>query len=196
MGKVYIFDYGKVIEKPMDVKKLYKELEAEVSYEEFLENWTNPQNYMEAFKGTISTEEKIEKSIKECKCNIDKEKYFVAYKKAKTGYYEDTIEIIKKLKKEGKKVCLLSNLAEIDYKIFKEELDMSLFDDLFLSYKMHKVKPEKEIFIEVINKLEKKPEEIIFFDDSKNNIEMARKCGINAYLVTGDNIKECSIWKN
>ena len=193
--KVYIFDYGKVIEKPMDTEKLYKSLKCNVTYEEFLEQWSNPKNYMESFKGIISYEEKIKRSIKTCKCNRDEKEYFEAYKNAKTGYYQDTIDIIKELKKDGNKVYLLSNLAEIDYKIFKEEFDMSLFDGLFLSYEMHKVKPEKEIFEEVINKLGKSPNDIIFLDDKEKNVEEAKKCGINAYLVTGDNIKECSIWK-
>ena len=193
--KVYIFDYGKVIEKPMDTEKLYKGLKCKVTYGEFLEKWSSPENYMDAFKGIISTKEKIERHIKECKCNVDEKEYFEAYKNAKTGYYQDTVDIIKELKKDGNRVYLLSNLAEIDYKIFKEQFDMTLFDGLFLSYEMHKVKPEKEIFEEVINKLEKNPNDIIFFDDREKNVKMARECGIDAYLVTGDSIKECSVWK-
>ena len=193
--KVYIFDYGKVIEKPMDTEKLYKSLKCNVTYEEFLEQWSSPENYTGAFKGIISTKEKIERHVKECKCNVDEKGYFEAYKNAKTGYYQDTVDIIKELKKDGNRVYLLSNLAEIDYKIFKEQFDMTLFDGLFLAYEMHKVKPEKEIFIEVIDKLGRKPNDIIFFDDREKNVKMARDCGIDAYLVTGDNIKECSVWK-
>ena len=193
--KVYVFDYGKVIEKPMDTKGLYKGLKCGVTYEEFLEYWSITENYMEAFRGCISTEEKIKRSIEKCKCKVDEDGYFIAYKGAKMGFYEDTVDIIKELKKLGKKVCLLSNLAEIDYKILKEQFDMSLFDGLFLSYKMHKVKPEKEIFLEVIEKLMVNPSDIIFFDDRINNIQVARECGIDAYQVTGENIKECSVWK-
>ena len=154
-----------------------------------------PVESRKRFKGIISTKEKIERHIKECKCNVDEKEYFEAYKNAKTGYYQDTVDIIKELKKDGNRVYLLSNLAEIDYKIFKEQFDMSLFDGLFLSYEMHKVKPEKEIFEEVINKLGKNPNDIIFLDDREKNVKMARECGIDAYLVTGDSIKECSVWK-
>ena len=39
------------------------------------------------------------------------------------------------------------------------------------------------------------PSDIIFFDDRANNIQVARECGIDAYHVTGENIKECSVWK-
>ena len=179
----------------MDTNKLYEGLKCETSYEEFLEYWSSPENYIQAFKGYISTEEKIKRSIEKCKCKVDKEGYFRIYKEAKTGFYEDTVDIIKKLKNSGKKVYLLSNLAEIDYKIFNEQFDMSLFDGLFLSYKMHKVKPGKEIFLEVIEKLKVDPNNIIYFDDKEKNIEVAEKCGIDAYQVTGENIKECGVWK-
>lgn len=195
MEKVYVFDYGKVIEKPMDIEKLYNGLKSKVTYNEFLEEWMSPENYMDGFKGIITTEEKIKRHIKKCKCEVDIKEYFNAYKNAKTGFYEDTVDVIRKLKNKNKKVYLLSNLAEIDYEILKEQFDMNLFNGLFLSYKMHKVKPEKEIFEEVIDRLEKNPNDIIFFDDKEKNVEVARKCGIDAYKVTGDNIKECSVWK-
>ena len=193
--KVYVFDYGNVIEKPMDTKRLYEELKCDVTYDKFLDYWENSPDLLDCFKGNISSKEKIERHIKVCKCNVDEKGYIDAYKKAKTGLYKDTVDIIKNLKESGNEVYLLSNLAEHDYKIFKEQFDMSLFNGLFLSYKMHKIKPEKEIFLEVIDKLEKDPNDIIFFDDREKNVKMARECGIDAYLVTGDNIKECSVWK-
>ena len=193
--KVYVFDYGKVIEKPMDTKILYKELKSKVTYDEFLDYWTSYENYIDGFKGVITTEEKIKKHIKKCKCEVDIDEYFKAYKNAKTGFYEDTVDIIRKLKNENNKVYLLSNLAEIDYEILKEQFDMNLFDEVFLSYQMHKIKPEKEIFEEVVNKLGKNSKDILFFDDKEKNVKVARKCGIEAYQVTGENIKECSVWK-
>ena len=54
------------------------------------------------------------------------------------------------------------------------------FDALYLSYRMHRRKPEKEIFLELLASENAKPEECIFFDDSEENCEAARSVGITA----------------
>lgn len=55
---------------------------------------------------------------------------------------------------------------------------------------MHLIKPEKEIYEEMIKDLNVSANSIYFFDDSQANIETAQKLGINAYCVTGDTIKD------
>ena len=42
----------------------------------------------------------------------------------------------------------------------------------------------------VIQKCNCDSKDIVFFDDNKKNVEGAKRCGINAYLATGENIKE------
>ena len=78
-------------------------------------------------------------------------------------FFTDTIEIIKKLKNLGYKVYLLSNLKEIDYEKFIKHFDVSIFDEMFLSFKLDMLKPNDDIYQYVINKLNTKPENIYFF---------------------------------
>jgi putative hydrolase of the HAD superfamily len=54
------------------------------------------------------------------------------------------------------------------------------FDALYLSYRMHRRKPEKEIFLELMNSEGVTPDECIFYDDSAENCEAARSLGIDA----------------
>ena len=42
----------------------------------------------------------------------------------------------------------------------------------------HLLKPEKEIYEEILNKYSLKPEETVFIDDMKVNIDAAEKLGI------------------
>lgn len=106
---------------------------------------------------------------------------------AKGGIYEDTIKLIKKLKDEGNMVCLLSNLRPVDYKYLSENIDLNLFNQLFLSYILKMSKPNKEIFEHVINVLG--TNDFTFIDDSSKNIETAIEAGItNPIQSTGENI--------
>lgn len=105
-------------------------------------------------------------------------------------FFQDTIQIIKYLKKLEYMVCLLSNLKEIDYEKFLQNFDTSIFDEMFLSYKLGMLKPDDNIYQYVIDKLKASPEDIYFFDDNKENVDSAIRNGIQAYQVTGLNIKE------
>lgn len=79
---------------------------------------------------------------------------------------------------------------QIDYEKFSQNFDTSVFDEMFLSYKLGMLKPDDNIYQYVINKLKASPEDIYFFDDNKENVDSAIRNGIQAYQVTRLNIKE------
>ena len=81
-------------------------------------------------------------------------------------------------------------MKEIDYEKFIKHFDVSIFDEMFLSFKLGMLKPNDDIYQYVINKLNTKPENIYFFDDNKENVDGAIRNGINAYQVTGETVKK------
>ncbi len=189
MDDVYIFGLGNVLVIPMNVEKLYEKLECGISYQEFLMFFQKDYSVIDAHKGLISDETHIEKLLAFAKSRKTIEEYKKIYKDAKNGLFKETVDVIENLKKDGKKVCLLSNLRKIDFDWFKTIYDVSKFDELFLSYEMHMNKPDKRIYETVIEKLKISPYQIYFFDDNSENILSAKSCEINGYCVTGDNIK-------
>ena len=87
------------------------------------------------------------------------------------------------------KVYLLSNIYD---KAWQHALRMfevagykteECFDELFLSYEMSLAKPDPKIYLAVFNATGTKPEETVYFDDSKDNIEMGKKLGMDSRLV-------------
>ena len=82
-----------------------------------------------------------------CKISVD-ELFNIVYKKR--DYYEDTLNIINKLRNNGNKVYLLSNLRKVDFEYLKKDIDISTFEKTFLSYEMNLIKPQKEIYETVI----------------------------------------------
>ena len=187
--KYFVFDLGGVLSVPMFSKKLYEQIKWKVSYAEFLDKFNNSEESIKVHKGEISTKEFFEYLKRYMDDNITLEEFKNIYVN-NNKFFNDTIEIIKKLKNLGYKVYLLSNLKEIDYEKFIKHFDISIFDELFLSFKLGMLKPNDDIYQYVINKLNTKPENIYFFDDNKENVEGAIKNGINAYQVTGETVKK------
>lgn len=187
--KYFVFDLGGVLSVPMVSKKLYEQIKWKVSYEEFLDKFNNSEESIKVHKGEISTKEFFEYLKRYMDDNITLEEFKNIYVN-NNKFFNDTIEIIKKLKNLGYKVYLLSNLKEIDYEKFIKHFDISIFNELFLSFKLDMLKPNDDIYQHVINKLNTKPENIYFFDDNKENVEGAIKNGINAYQVTGETVKK------
>lgn len=96
---------------------------------------------------------------------------------------DQVINIAKGLKKQGYKIGYLSN-TEIPALDFFKKQNYDFLDVLVFSCLEGYVKPEKEIYEIILNKLEVKPEEAIFIDDKEIHTEGAKKLGINTILFT------------
>lgn len=186
---IYIFDLGGVIIKSQDLKRIYDELKPKVGYDTFIDVWYNDPEVIDTHKGLNDENESFRNVLEKIGCKISVDELFnIVYRKR--DYYEDTLNIINKLRNNGNKVYLLSNLRKVDFEYLKKDIDISIFDKTFLSYEMNLIKPQKEIYETVIEDLNINPSNIYFFDDNSTNIGSAIQCGIKGFCVTGDNIKE------
>ncbi len=188
--KHFIFDLGGVIVKPMRRGYIYDRLNCSIDYEEFKYLFSDGEEAIKLHKGEITIEEYFEFLKKYIKVKISIDEFIEIYKNSKVGFYKDTVDIMKKLKLYGYKVYLLSNLRKIDFDFFAEGFDVLLFEKMFLSYEIDMLKPNDDIYQYVINSINDKPNNMYFFDDNENNVNAALKNKINAYKVTGENIKE------
>lgn len=98
---------------------------------------------------------------------------------------EKIIKEIEKLKDSGIK-CSLGALQE-KYRAEYIRKNMGfdkIFDKTYFSCDIGYKKPEKEFFEFIQNDLSLKPEEIMFWDDKKSNIDSAKEMGWQAYHYT------------
>ncbi len=188
--KKFIFDMGNVIVKPMDKRFIYENLNFNISYEEFCDFFNNSDEAIKLHKGEITTEEYFNELNKHLNNPVTWEKFEEVYRGCKRGFFEDTVETIKYLKNNGYNVYLFSNLRKIDFDIFKEQFDINLFDEMFLSYEDKLLKPEDEYYQKIIEKIKKENDELYFLDDSVKNIEAANRNGIYGFVVIGNDSRK------
>ncbi len=107
------------------------------------------------------------------------------------GVPEGNHELLLSLKPKYR-TFLLSNINPIHYdhimNYLKDDFGFEgnghLFEKVYYSHLIGKRKPDIEIFELVLNENNLNPAETLFIDDSPQNIESAKKLGLNTYLMT------------
>ena len=97
--------------------------------------------------------------------------------------YDYAIPWIEELKAKGYQFLVLSNFSR---KVLREcwsELDfLPYVDGGILSCQDKLIKPMPEIYSLILSRYHLKPEECVFMDDILENVEAARRAGINAFV--------------
>ena len=107
----------------------------------------------------------------------------------------ERIKAIEKVKKHYK-IFLMSNSNEIHYDLYVRDLQLRFgyheFDELFnksyFSFAEHLEKPDPRFFELILDHEGLVPEETLFIDDSKKNIEAAQTLGIRTYHISREEL--------
>jgi len=110
------------------------------------------------------------------------------------GYLKDlpqrNLEKISQLRKDGYRVCLLSNTNPFFFE-WAESGDFDgqghslrhYFDSVYVSFECKLLKPSREIYEHVLRRENIRPENLLFIDDSERNTSAAAALGIRTLHV-------------
>ena len=97
---------------------------------------------------------------------------------------EDMLALIEKLKKDGYIVGMLSNVIPYTANFLKQNGVYDLFDPCILSFEVGQAKPDKDIFLTLLNTMPQiKTSEIIYIDDQQRHLVTASDLGIITILA-------------
>ena len=96
------------------------------------------------------------------------------------------VAFIKKCKKQGHRVYGLSNWDAQSFAVLKQQHPelFDLFDGIVISAEAKANKPHATIYQTLLARYELKPQDCWFIDDQQDNIDAAKKLGINAIRHT------------
>jgi putative hydrolase of the HAD superfamily len=90
---------------------------------------------------------------------------------------------LEKIQAAGLRTAILSNMGAEVLAHMRANFDwLKNFDQLTWSCELGTLKPEPEIYQHTLNKLGVRADEALFLDDREENVEGARRVGINALL--------------
>lgn len=163
-----------------------------------LEKTKNFQLFIELMVGKMSEDEYVTEFLNRTKWNISVKDFEKIMRKVLDKKIPGTIDVLRKIKNTGKyKLVLLSdNVKEwIDY-VLKTNDDLKIFDYMFFSYELETIKENSITFVRVLDKLNAKPEEVIFIDDLISNINVAESVGIKGIQFLNANQLEEDLKSN
>jgi HAD superfamily hydrolase (TIGR01509 family) len=101
------------------------------------------------------------------------------------SWVPETIEFVKKLKKQGYKVYIFSNW-DPSFALMKEKYPeiVGLFDDIVISGDIHLIKPDLNYYYRAIEKCGIDINRAIFFDDQEVNVKAAQSIGLASIQCT------------
>ncbi len=193
MIKNIIFDMGNVLlqfrpqaalemffDGPEDRELIYKEL------------FLGPEWIM-GDEGIITNEERYERIRPRIPKRLHEQ-----FKKCVEGWDRCLIpvpgadEFCRRVKERGYGMYILSNACNRFHHFFPREFETSYFDGVVVSSEVKLIKPNPAIYHYICKTYSLKPEECLFLDDRKENVEAALEAGMEAEVFTG-NWEE--IWK-
>lgn len=196
MIKNIIFDLGNVLIRFKPEEFINKNIKKEYR-EKFFNVIFKGQEWADLDRGVLEYSDAVKifsEKIPECSSEI--KKLFDNYILDVLEPIEKNIEIMKSLK--GKyKLFVLSNFhyPAFDY-IFENWEFFKYFDGKVVSGHCKLLKPEKKIYELLCLTYSLKPNECVFIDDTKVNIEAAEEFGINGIHLTDINILEEKLKEN
>ena len=142
--------------------------------------------------GALDTDEFIERIQNANPNTITAAQIQTAWSAMLLDFPKERIEFLRKLKAQGFKLFLLSNINYIHlrdvYAIVQKQHGLSasefdaLFDKVYYSHLIQKRKPDLATYQFVLDDANINPQETLFFDDLPSNILAAQRCGILAQL--------------
>ena len=184
MIKNIIFDLGNVLIKYSPESFLEKNVKKE-RQEKFIATVFKSKEWLELDRGTLSYEDAIEKFaeiIPEDRENL--EKLFKNNIMDCLAPIEENIEILKKLKKKGYNLFVLSNFHRPAFEQVQKEWEFfDEFDGGVISCYCHLLKPNQRIYELLLARYGLIPEETLFIDDTKINVEKAEKIGMEGIYL-------------
>ncbi len=145
--------------------------------------------------GELSAEEFVRCVQKYCVRGTSGQQVIDAWNKMHAGIDDSTWESVRRLKDEGFRIYLLSNTDAIHWQhtleLYGQRID-ECFDDVFLSFEYHMMKPDGMFYRIVNGKICSSPDRILFVDDSEANRRAAQET-VGWRTCADLKMKECNV---
>ena len=192
----FLFDLGGVF-FDWDPNHFYKNVFENIEEREFfLAEVCNDQWNVQQDAGRSIAEAELELIPKFPHYEKEIKMYYKNHRKMIRGVFEESVNIIKKLKDKNYDCYVLSNWSAETFAGMTDDYPfLKLFDGLLISGEDKLIKPDHAIYQLARDRFNLNPEETVFIDDKLENIQAAQEMNFKTIHLTNPNIIETEIKK-
>jgi putative hydrolase of the HAD superfamily len=183
MHKAILLDLGRVL-IDFDFRRGYRALEGLCPYtaEEIPRRLAGTELVGQFETGLVEPRDFVDQMCRILELKVD----YDQFREIWSSIFTDILIPESMLAGLGKRyrLVLVSNTNALHFEMIRETYGHLLrhFDDLVLSYEVHAMKPQPEIFQVAVERAGCRPEECFYTDDIAAYIEAARRMGIDAVV--------------
>lgn len=183
--RLVLFDVGGVLIELSGLSMLLSWLENRMTVEQVYTYWlTSP--CVRAFEtGKIEADAFADQLIAELKLPVTKSELLCEFAGWGQQVLPGAIELAQRIPSRYLRATLCNTNAVQWPNVMNHNGLMSSFDHHFASHLTGKIKPDEEAFEHVLTTLRCKASETVFVDDSRLNVDAAKRVGMRAYRVKG-----------
>jgi putative hydrolase of the HAD superfamily len=185
-GKVVVFDYGEVISySPSEADRQALLSIARVPEDLFWPSYWSHRDALDA--GSLSIRDYWLEIARAAGVEFGEsriQQLWIADYRSWLSVNTDTYDILLALRDGGTRMALLSNAGYDFGSYFRHGPMGTLFERVFVSAEMGRLKPEQAIYREVLDELDIDAADMIFIDNKAVNIQGAADIGVEGHVFT------------
>jgi HAD superfamily hydrolase (TIGR01509 family) len=178
-----LFDVGGVLVRLDGVLALSRLIDGRHTPDEIQQLWASSPSVIAHETGKISAHEFAIGAVEDLRLKVTPKEFLADFENWVSRPFPGTFELLKALPR-GLTVAALSNTSAVHWGKITGLGLADKFDRTLLSHEIGHLKPDVAPFQIALDALRYPPSEIIFLDDSSQNIETALSLGFRAHQVT------------
>jgi HAD superfamily hydrolase (TIGR01509 family) len=185
MIKVILFDLGGVLVELTGVPIMLQWTNHRYDAEGLWKAWLSSPAVRSFEQGRSTAEQFADDLIMEMALPVGKTQFIDRFKQWPRGLFPGVSSLLERLKHTYTLACL-SNSNGLHWPILMKDMGLEkMLHHHFASHLMQKLKPDREAFEHVLQRLGCEASAVLFLDDNDINVKSAKQIGMIAYRATG-----------
>ena len=183
--EVILFDLGGVLVELSGVPTLLSWSGETITPEKLWQRWLTSTAVREFETGRTCHDHFARQLIDEMSLRIDPDEFLASFTHWPRGMFPGAQELLDRIPADYT-LAVLSNSNSLHWPRMLDEIGVAgMFEHVFPSHLIGKLKPDVEVFEHVLAELDCDPAGVLYVDDNQQNADAARSLGIRAEVTHG-----------